>query len=81
MQKSPNSLILLRLDNNQQTLIIDPEKKYAGVELNRYKFCTKLNRSVLKSTKDLQSLFDTLITAYSGNRGDHGLQQTWKTAA
>lgn len=62
-------------------VIIDPEKKYAGVGLNRYKFRTKLNHSVLKSAEDLKALFHTLVSAYNGDQDGHNLQHTWKNAA
>jgi hypothetical protein len=47
-------------------VIIDPEKKFAGVNISRFKFCTQINDAVNSDTTSLMDLFDTLRTAYNG---------------
>jgi hypothetical protein len=62
-------------------VIIDPEKKYASVGLNRYKFCTKMNRSVLKSGQGIKALLEKLVAGYSGTGNGAELFRMMKRAA
>ena len=48
-------------------VIIDPEKKYTGININRFKFCTQITDAVNRDTKKLTELFETLYTAYNHN--------------
>ena len=46
-------------------VIIDPETKYVGIGLNRYKFHTKIYQSVKNDARSLHMLFETLRAAYN----------------
>jgi hypothetical protein len=48
-------------------VIIDPETKFAGVGLNRYKFHTQISSSVKSNARALHMLFETLRTAYNNS--------------
>ncbi len=53
-------------------VIIDPEMKYEGIALNRFKFHTKISQSISKNAKGMKALFETLLEAYS--RGEQAIQ-------
>ncbi len=46
-------------------VIIDPEVKYTGIELSRFKFHTRISQSIKKNAKGMKALFETLLQAYS----------------
>ena len=48
-------------------VIIDPEKKFANVGLNRFKFHTKIHQSVKNNARGLKILFEELMNAYNCN--------------
>jgi hypothetical protein len=52
-------------------VIIDPEMKYEGIELSRFKFHTKISESIKKNAKGMKALFETLLAAY--NQNSHGI--------
>jgi len=45
-------------------VIIDPEMKFAGISLNRFKFHTQVSHAVKSSTRGMRILFETLLSAY-----------------
>ena len=47
-------------------VIIDPEKKYTGVSLNRFKFHTQISNTVKSNARSMRILFETLLSAYQG---------------
>jgi hypothetical protein len=49
-------------------VIIDPETKYTGIELSRFKFHTRISESIKKNAKGMKALFETLVAAYSENQ-------------
>ena len=49
-------------------VIIDPEMKYKGIALNKFKFHTTISESVKNNARSLKALFETLLEAYQGNR-------------
>jgi hypothetical protein len=53
-------------------VIIDPEVKYEGIELSRFKFHTKISQSIKKNAKGMKALFETLLDAY--NRGEQAVE-------
>ena len=48
-------------------VIIDPEKKFAHVSLNRFKFHTKVHQSVKNNARCMKILFETLVNAYNSS--------------
>jgi hypothetical protein len=48
-------------------VIIDPETKFTGVGLNRFKFHTKLNHADKNNPRSLKILFEELLNAYRHN--------------
>ena len=49
-------------------VIIDPEVKYTGIELSRFKFHTRISQSIKKNAKGMKALFETLLLAYSDSQ-------------
>ena len=49
-------------------VIIDPEMKYKGIPLSKFKFHTTVTESVKNNARSLKALFETLLEAYHGNR-------------
>jgi len=60
-------------------VIIDPEMKYKGISLNRFKFHTTISESVKNNTRGLKALFETLLEAYNGNGFE--IQRRFNSAA
>ena len=48
-------------------VIIDPETKFAGIGLNRFKFHTQISSSVKNNARALHMLFETLRAAYNNS--------------
>ena len=48
-------------------VIIDPETKFAGIHLSRFKFCTQVTPAVNNDNGSLMTLFETLRAAYNDN--------------
>jgi hypothetical protein len=48
-------------------VIIDPEKKFNGINLSRFKFHTQIPKSVVSDVRGLKRLFETLFSAYHSN--------------
>jgi hypothetical protein len=48
-------------------VIIDPEMKYAGIGLNRFKFHTQISQSVKNNARSMSMLFENLLAAYNNN--------------
>ena len=46
-------------------VIIDPEMKFAGVGLNRFKFHTQISQSVKGNARSLKILLESLLLAFS----------------
>lgn len=53
-------------------VIIDPEMKYKGIDLNRFKFRTQISQAIKGNARSLKALFETLLDAY--NRNGHGIE-------
>ena len=49
-------------------VIIDPEVKYTGIELSRFKFHTRISQSIKKNAKGMKALFETLLQAYNNTQ-------------
>ncbi len=62
-------------------VIIDPETKYKGIDLNRFKFRTTITESVKSNARSLKALFDTLLEAYHKNNNGFELHSRFNTAA
>ncbi len=62
-------------------VIIDPELKFAGVGLNRYKFHTKIYQSIKNDARSLHLLFETLRTAYNNSAQQFELHKKLKFVA
>lgn len=52
-------------------VIIDPETKYKGIDLNRFKFRTQINQAIKGNARSMKALFETLLDAY--NRGNQAI--------
>ena len=48
-------------------VIIDPEMKYQGIPLSKFKFHTQISQSIRNNAKGMKALFETLLAAYNGN--------------
>jgi hypothetical protein len=48
-------------------VIIDPEMKYKGIDLNRFKFRTQISNAVKGNARSMKALFETLLEAYQRN--------------
>ena len=53
-------------------VIVDPEVKYSGIELSRFKFHTKISASIKQNARGMKALFETLLEAY--NRNNQGIE-------
>ena len=53
-------------------VIIDPELKLQGIDLNRFKFRTTVSQSIKNNARSLKALFETLLQAYQSN--GHGIE-------
>ena len=62
-------------------VIIDPEKKFAGINLARFKFCTQITNAVNSNTQSLMELFETLRAAYNSHTSDIQLHKVYKRVA
>jgi hypothetical protein len=62
-------------------VIIDPEKKYSSVGLNRYKFRTKMHQSVLRNAESMKLLLNRLVVAYGGKESSAELFRMLRRAA
>jgi len=62
-------------------VIIDPEKKFAGVELSRFKFRTQVTQAVTEDMQSLLNLFETLRAAYNGDRQQMHINRRLRNAA
>lgn len=60
-------------------VIIDPEMKYKGIALNRFKFHTTVSESVKNNARSLKALFETLVDAYNG--ASISMHRKYNTAA
>ena len=60
----PTHNIVLDFDGE---VIIDPETKYSGIHLNRFKFQTQISQRFKNDARALRSLFETLLAAYNDN--------------
>ena len=47
-------------------VIIDPETKFAGIGLNRFKFHTQISQSVKGNARSLKVLLESLLNAFNG---------------
>ena len=61
-------------------VIIDPEMKYQGIELSRFKFHTKISESIKKNAKGMKALFETLLAAYEQNNQSFDIQKLKRAA-
>ncbi len=48
-------------------VIIDPEMKYKGIDLNRFKFRTQISQAIKGNARSMRALFETLLEAYHRN--------------
>ena len=48
-------------------VIIDPEMKYKGIDLNRFKFRTQISHAIKGNARSMKALFETLLEAYQRN--------------
>jgi hypothetical protein len=48
-------------------VIIDPEMKFAGIGLNRFKFHTQISHALKNNKRSMKNLLETLVMAYSYN--------------
>ncbi len=48
-------------------VIIDPEMKYKGIDLNRFKFRTQISQAIKGNARSMRALFETLLQAYHRN--------------
>lgn len=48
-------------------VIIDPELKYKGIDLNRFKFRTQISNAIKGNARSMRALFETLLEAYQRN--------------
>jgi len=48
-------------------VIIDPEMKYKGIDLNRFKFRTQISQAIKGNARSMRALFETLLEAYQRN--------------
>ena len=62
-------------------VIIDPETKFAGVNLSRFKFRTQITQAVKSDARLLRTLFQTLLAAYNDNNHRIELQRLFKNVA
>ena len=62
-------------------VIIDPEKKFACVELSRFKFRTQVTQAVTEDMQSLLNLFETLRAAYNGDRQQMHINRRLRNAA
>jgi len=60
-------------------VIIDPEMKYEGIALNKFKFHTTISESVKHNARSLKALFETLLEAYNGSGFE--IQRRFNSAA
>lgn len=51
-------------------VIIDPEMKYKGIDLDRFKFRAQVSQAVKTNAKSLKGLFEILMAAYYGSNAD-----------
>lgn len=62
-------------------VIIDPEKKFADISLNRFKFHTQISQAVKADIRSLKHLYETLLSAYSSNNHKIEVIRGWKNIA
>jgi hypothetical protein len=62
-------------------VIIDPEMKYKGIPLNKFKFHTTVTESVKHNARSLKALFETLVEAYQRNSNAIDFQRKFNRAA
>ncbi len=62
-------------------VIIDPELKFAGIGLNRFKFRTQITQAVKNDARLLKTLFQTLLAAYNENNHRIELQRLFTNVA
>ena len=48
-------------------VIIDPEMKYKGIDLSRFKFRTQISQAIKGNARSMKALFETLLDAYHGH--------------
>jgi hypothetical protein len=48
-------------------VIIDPEMKFAGIGLNKFKFHTQISHAIKSNKRNMKTLLETLLMAYSYN--------------
>ena len=53
-------------------VIIDPEMKYKGIDLGKFKFRTQISMAIKGNARSLRALFETLVEAY--NRGEQAIE-------
>ena len=53
-------------------VIIDPEMKYKGLDLNRFKFRTQISQAIKGNARSMKALFETLLDAY--HRNNHTIE-------
>ena len=62
-------------------VIIDPETKFAGIKLTRFKLHTRISQSIKGKAKNVKNLFETLLATFDNNTRLIEVHRKLKSAA